>query len=455
MDLLGTKKRRLQKQKLAEKEHLLDNRIEKSILLQKENSRLQSSVTELMYKNQKLNEELKALVEENKHKENILLERENKIRENEKDIEERTTTLRKDEIVIEARKADARKQEQLASEHEKNVIARENEAAELKVESDEAKEKYQTLFDELESQKENINFLEEEANRKNNEADEKEAKANEIFERAKKIDEEINERLEKFEAEREEIENSLKEKIAEYDRRIADLESAKELIDDINYDDSEDGKRAKIVVKEAIRQAKKSLTDIKTQFDELDEKYSSGTFKGFATPISEIDKCFEELKTQYQQIKEHIDTYKDVLPNAVFKWLDKIEVNVANADKNIKSWEFSEAFRNIIFGLSTCKNYELLLTILNDWGGSHSEDNSESENNFTDWYDILEVEPDAKLAEIKKKYREMAKKYHPDVAPEGQKDEYNRLFNLIKQAYDILKDTKKRNEFDEKRNNKQ
>ena len=34
-----------------------------------------------MHKNQKLNEELKALVEENKHKENILLERENKIRE--------------------------------------------------------------------------------------------------------------------------------------------------------------------------------------------------------------------------------------------------------------------------------------------------------------------------------------------------------------------------------------
>jgi preprotein translocase subunit Sec63 len=123
-----------------------------------------------------------------------------------------------------------------------------------------------------------------------------------------------------------------------------------------------------------------------------------------------------------------------------------------NADKNKKSWEFSESFRNIIFGLATCKNYELLLTILNEWGGSGSEESSEDDD-FTDWYDILEIEPDATPEEIKKKYREMVKKYHPDKASSEEAEEYKRLFILIKKAYEILKDINKRNEFDEKRNN--
>ena len=49
----------------------------------------------------------------------------------------------------------------------------------------------------------------------------------------------------------------------------------------------------------------------------------------------------------------------------------------------------------------------------------------------------LEVKPDAKPDEIEKKYKEMAKKYHPDRALEGQKDEYSRLMKRINQAHDI------------------
>jgi DNA repair exonuclease SbcCD ATPase subunit len=457
-------KKKKQEQVLQERQNTLDNAIEQSNKIQAETKDTQKSVleiarqnSELAQKNYELNEQLKIFIAENKEKENILLEKENllsererKIKVSEDDIEERKKEARKEEIILEARKAEIRKNEQKVSEYDNTVKEREAEAEKLKAESEENKEKYQNLFDELERQKENISALEKEAERKNASADKKEADANAIFEKAKTIDDDIKAKEAEFEKRREEIESSLKAKIEEYDRKLEDISNVQEFVDGITFDDSEDGKRAKIVVKEAIRQAKKSLTDIKTQFDELDEKYCSGTFKGFSTPLSEIDKSFEDLKTQYQQVKEHIEA-NDTLPASINKWLESIEDYISNADKNIKSWEFSESYRNIIFGLSTCKNYELLLTILSEWasGEDSSEEENSPEEEFTDWYEILETEPDAPQDEIKKQYKDMMKKYHPDKNPDDP--ECAKKSALINQAYEILGDEEKRKEFDEKR----
>jgi DNA repair exonuclease SbcCD ATPase subunit len=458
-------KKKKQEQLLQERQNFLDNAIEQSNKTQEETKDTQKSTleiarqnSELMQKNYELNEQLKNLVAENKEKENILLEKENllsererKIKLSEDDIEERKKEARKEEINLEARKAEIRKKEQEVSKYDIQVKERESEAEKLKAESEENKEKYQNLFDELDGQKENISNLEKEAERKNAEAAEKEAAANTIFKKAKTIDDEIKEKEAEFEKKREEIESSLKIKIEEYDRKLEDIKNVQELVDDIKFDDSEDGKAAKIVVKEAIRQAKKSLTDIKIQFDELDEKYCAGTFKGFSTPISEIDKSFEELKAQYQQIKEHIET-NDTLPDSIGKWLESIEDYISNADTNKKSWEFSESYRNIIFGLSTCKNYELLLTVLSEWAndGTNNEEETVQEEDFTDWYEILGVNPDASQKEIKKKYRELMKKYHPDQSQDASEENTEKAAR-INQAYETLSDKEKRKEFDEKK----
>jgi chromosome segregation ATPase len=452
-------KKKKKEQILEERQQLLNNSIERSEKIQEETKDTQKSVLEiarqnsdLSQKNYELNERLTILVAENKEKENLLLERENQIKLSENDIEERKKEARKEEIYLEARKAEIRKNEQSISEHEKQVKKRDGEAEILKTESEETKEKYQNLFDDLEGQKENITNLEKEAARKNDEANEKENTAQIIFERAKTIDDEIKAKEAEFETKREEIESSLNAKIEEYDRKLEDINNVQDFVDNINFDDTEDGKAAKIVVKEAIRQAKKSLTDIKTHFDELDEKYCSGTFKGFSTPISEIDKSFEELKTQCQQIKKHIET-NDALPASVDKWLESIEDYINNADKNIKSWGFSEAYRNIIFGLSTCKNYELLLMILDEWGSSGTtaeEENAEEE--FIDWYEILDVNPGASDKEIKTKYRKLAHQYHPDkTMDDTQRQKFEEKMRLINQAWAILRDKEKRKEFDEKR----
>ena len=395
MELSPTKRQKAQ----LEQQQVLYSSILHNTKIQEESKDTQKGNLEIARQNYDLNEKLASLVAENRRRENILLEREqniiileDKIREQNNDIEERQNEVRKLEYLYKAREAEIRSKEAKVSSYEKDVEKREAEAKESTLEASKTKEKYQELFEEIESQKDNITHLEKEAARKSREATEKEKISNSIFEKAKVIDEEIKEKEEKFEIKRAEIENSLNEKIAEYDRKLADMESVKEFIDDVKFDESEDGKQAKIVVKEAIRQAKKQLGDIKTQFDELDEKYCGGTFKGFSTPISEIDNSFEELKTQYQQVKEHFTTNASSLPNCVSKWLEAVEEYIDKADKNIKSWEFSEAYRNMIFGLSSCKNYELFLNILSElMSNNASEENSHNSQEFENWYEILEV----------------------------------------------------------------
>ncbi len=66
-----------------------------------------------------------------------------------------------------------------------------------------------------------------------------------------------------------------------------------------------------------------------------------------------------------------------------------------------------------------------------------------------DYYQILHVAPTASFEEIKKAYRKLALQYHPDTAHET--DSNNNIFIEIKEAYDVLSDTKKRQNYHYKR----
>jgi DnaJ-class molecular chaperone len=63
-----------------------------------------------------------------------------------------------------------------------------------------------------------------------------------------------------------------------------------------------------------------------------------------------------------------------------------------------------------------------------------------------DLYAILGVARDADEAAIRKAYRKLARRYHPDVSPDKASEE---RFKEITRAYDVLSDTEKRRNYDE------
>ena len=65
---------------------------------------------------------------------------------------------------------------------------------------------------------------------------------------------------------------------------------------------------------------------------------------------------------------------------------------------------------------------------------------------YKDYYKIMGVKRDAKQEEIKRAYRKLARKYHPDVSKEKDTEA---KFKEVGEAYEVLKDPEKRAAYDQ------
>lgn len=64
------------------------------------------------------------------------------------------------------------------------------------------------------------------------------------------------------------------------------------------------------------------------------------------------------------------------------------------------------------------------------------------------FYDLLGIPETGSLLEIKQAYKQLARKYHPDVSPPDRVEEYTQRFIRVQEAYETLSDPRMRELYD-------
>lgn len=64
------------------------------------------------------------------------------------------------------------------------------------------------------------------------------------------------------------------------------------------------------------------------------------------------------------------------------------------------------------------------------------------------FYELLGIPETGSISEIKKAYKQLARKYHPDVSPSDRTEEFTKRFIKVQEAYETLSDPQTRAMYD-------
>lgn len=106
--------------------------------------------------------------------------------------------------------------------------------------------------------------------------------------------------------------------------------------------------------------------------------------------------------------------------------------------------------------LEPCNNFISFNTHLRKQGssGSYKSQTKATINMYApaqttqSFYELLGISDSGTLSQIKKAYKQLARKYHPDVSPVDRAEEFTQRFILVQEAYETLSDPQTRALYD-------
>ena len=187
---------------------------------------------------------------------------------------------------------------------------------------------------------------------------------------------------------------------------------------------------------------------------QLEAELLSHTFTDISLVFSNNEEIREELKSIYSFQKESFDNTLEIA-NKYYKltssdYSKRLKVMEYLLNLAFIDGDFSNTEQMIIEDIANALKIKSndLNNIINKFKEYYSQKQESSKMDIQNAYKILEVDENISDSELKKVYRTLVKKYHPDIITgQGAKqsiiDEATKKLQEINEAYELIKQSRK------------
>ena len=187
---------------------------------------------------------------------------------------------------------------------------------------------------------------------------------------------------------------------------------------------------------------------------QLEAELLSHTFTDISLVFTNNEEIREELKKIYSTQKESFDNTIDIANNyyklTSSDYTKRLKVMEYLLNLAFIDGEFSQTEQMIIEDIANALKIKTndLNSIINNFKQYYSQKQASTQMNLENAYKVLAVDSSISDGELKKVYRSLVKKYHPDIitgqgAEQSIIDEATTKLQEINEAYDIIKESRK------------